>query len=267
MTYSYTQISHYLTCPRRYRHRYLDGWQEKDTRAAMLFGRAFEQALAAYFLRDDPAAVLFREWSACQNLGLHFTQGDTWDRMLQQGIQLLDRFCQDDRIRIRQPRRSLQIKFVRPVLNKNEFVAYVDAIGTLDGTGSLLEWKTTSSRYPEEPDGLLALDPQLICYSWITGISEVAQVVFVRKRLVEVQYLHTKITDDQRREFSQLVEDTIRRIESAQFLPHSGIRFPQNPCSSCAYIGLCLGKPELVDSALVRRPGAEQLGWLDELNY
>ena len=45
MTYSYTQISQYLTCPRRYRHRYLDGWKEKDTRAAMLFGRAFEQAL------------------------------------------------------------------------------------------------------------------------------------------------------------------------------------------------------------------------------
>jgi hypothetical protein len=267
MTYSYTQISHYLTCPRRYRHRYLDGWQEKDTRAAMLFGRAFEQALAAYFLREDPAAALFREWSACQNLGLQFTHGDTWDRMLQQGIQLLDRFCQDDRIHIRQPRRNLQIKFVRPLLDKNDFVAYIDAIGKLDGTGSLLEWKTTSSRYPEEPEGLLALDPQLVCYSWITGISEVAQVVFVRKRLVEVQYLRTKITDEQRREFSQLVEDTIRRIESAQFLPHSGIRFPQNPCSSCPYIGLCLGKQQLVDSALVRRPGAEQLGWLDELNY
>ena len=49
MIYSYTQISHYLGCPRRYRHRYLDGWQEKDSWAAMLFGRAFEQALAAYF--------------------------------------------------------------------------------------------------------------------------------------------------------------------------------------------------------------------------
>ena len=49
MTYSYTQISQYLSCPRRYRHRYLDGWQEKDTRAAMLFGRAFEQAVAALF--------------------------------------------------------------------------------------------------------------------------------------------------------------------------------------------------------------------------
>ncbi len=66
MTYSYTQISQYLTCPRRYRHRYLDGWKEKDTRAAMLFGRAFEQALGAYFRREDPGAVLFSEWSACQ---------------------------------------------------------------------------------------------------------------------------------------------------------------------------------------------------------
>src|SRR5271166_2013367 len=139
MTYSYTQISQYLTCPRRYRHRYLDGWQEKDTRAAMLFGRAFERALAAYFLHDDAAAVLFHEWQLCQNRGLQYTKGDTWDRMFQQGVQLLDRFCQDDRIRIRQPRRNLQIKFTRPVSEKNGFVAYVDAIGRLDGKRCLLE--------------------------------------------------------------------------------------------------------------------------------
>ena len=59
MTYSYTQISHYLGCPRRYRHRYLDGWREKETRASMLFGRVFEKALAAYFRRQDSVAVLF----------------------------------------------------------------------------------------------------------------------------------------------------------------------------------------------------------------
>ena len=34
MTYSYTQISQYLACPRRYKHRYLEGWKEKDSRAA-----------------------------------------------------------------------------------------------------------------------------------------------------------------------------------------------------------------------------------------
>ncbi|MGD1080772.1 MAG: PD-(D/E)XK nuclease family protein [Candidatus Sulfotelmatobacter sp.] len=267
MTYSYTQISQYLTCPRRYRHRYLDGWKEKDTRAAMLFGRAFEKALGALFRREDPGAVLFTEWSACQSQDLRYSDRDSWDRMLRQGLMLLTRFCQDNRVQVRQPSRNLQIKFSRTVGEKNDFLAYIDAIGKLDGSRCLLEWKTSSSRYPEEPAGLLALDPQLVCYSWITGIADVTQVVFVRKSLVEVQYLHTTITEEQRQEFGRLVESTIRRIESADFLPHSGIRFPQNPCSSCPYVGLCLGKQEMVDAAVVRRPGADNFDWLDELNY
>ncbi|MGB8582346.1 MAG: PD-(D/E)XK nuclease family protein [Candidatus Sulfotelmatobacter sp.] len=267
MNYSYTQISQYLTCPRRYRHRYLDGWKEKDTRAAMLFGRAFEQALGAVFRREDPGAVLFAKWSECQIQGLHYSNRDSWDRMLRQGIMLLTRFCQDNRIEVPQPRRNLQIKFTRPVSGKNDFVAYIDAIGRLDGARCLLEWKTSSSRYPDEPDGLLSLDPQLVCYSWMTGIADVAQIVFVRKRLVEVQYLRTTITDEQCEEFGRLVENTIGRIESAEFLPHSGIRFPQNPCNTCPYVGLCLGKQKMADARLVRRPGAESLDWLDELSY
>jgi hypothetical protein len=267
MNYSYTQISQYLSCPRRYRHRYIDGWREKDTRAAMLFGRVFEQALAAYFRREDSGLALYQEWGAYQNHPLHYAQRDSWDRMLRQGIQLLERLCQDDRIKVPQPQRNLQIKFTRSLAGENEFVAYVDAIGRLDGHSCLLEWKTSSCRYPEEPEGLLALDPQLICYSWITGIPEVAQIVFVRKSLVEIQYLHTVITDEQRVEFGHLVHNTIQQIESAQFLPHSGIRFPQNPCSTCPYIGLCLGKQPLVDAALIRRPGAQDFGVFDELTY
>jgi hypothetical protein len=187
--------------------------------------------------------------------------------MLQSGVQLLDRFAQDDRVRIRQLRRNLQVKFNKPLSGQNDFVAYVDAVGDLDGTHCLLEWKTTASRYPEEPAGLLALDPQLVCYSWVTGIADVAQIVFVRKRLVEIQYFRTVISDEQREEFGHLVQDSIRRIEAAEFLPHSGIRFPQNPCTSCPYIGLCLARPDLTETALVRRPGAEDFGLFDELIY
>ena len=104
MTYSYTQISHYLGCPRRYRHRYLDGWREKETRASMLFGRVFEKALAAYFRREDSVAVLFEEWGAYREAPLEYASGDSWERMVRQGAKLLERFAQDDRIRIRQPR-------------------------------------------------------------------------------------------------------------------------------------------------------------------
>jgi len=266
MTYSYSQISQYLTCPRRYRHRYLDGWQQKEVRAAMLFGRAFEQALAALFRREDPAAVLFEQWSASKQMQLAYSGHDSWDSMLQQGILLLQRFVQDDRVYISRSRTHQQIQFTRTLSSGNNFVAYIDAIGELDGTTCVLEWKTASARYPDEPAGLAALDPQLICYSWMTGIDAVAQVVFVRKRLVEVQYLRATITDQQRREFETLVEDTVRSIESGLFLPHSGIRFPQNPCTTCPFLGLCLDQRELVETELVRKPGVD-LGLFDELGY
>jgi len=186
--------------------------------------------------------------------------------MLQQGVQLLERLAQDDRVRIRRPRSSQQIQFTRMLASGNDFVSYVDAIGELDGTRCVLEWKTSSARYPEEPAGISALDPQLVCYSWMTGINEVAQIVFVRKRLVEVQYLRATISEEQRQEFATLVDDTVRRIESGLFLPHSGIRFPQNPCTTCPFIGLCLDKSDLVETALVRKPGVD-LGLFDELSF
>lgn len=265
MTFSYTQIAQYLRCPRSYRYRYLDGWKEKDSRANLLFGCCFEQSLAAHFRREDSAAVLFTEWAKHREGNIEYSHRDTWERMFRQGVQLLERLAQEDRIHVGRPKRDMQIKFMRQLPAGNDFVAYIDALGTLDGSGCLLEWKTTTSRYPEEPNGLLALDPQLICYSWITGIAEVSLIAFVRKRFSEIQYLKTTITDQQREEFGRVVQATVSRIEAGEFLPNSGIRFPQSGCVSCPQLGLCLHNQQLIESRLVRRPGAAELDWLDEL--
>jgi hypothetical protein len=100
----------------------------------------------------------------------------------------------------------------------------------------------------------------------MAGINEVAQVVFVRKRTVEVQYLRATITDQQRQEFETLVDDTVCRIESGLFLSHSGIRFPQNSCTTCPFLGLCLDQRDLVEAGLIRKPGVD-LGLFDELGY
>ena len=75
MTYSYTQLTSYITCPRRYRHKYRDGWEEKDSRASMLFGRAFEKALwkLSWFLRDfgyDPELLERDELEESSLIGL-----------------------------------------------------------------------------------------------------------------------------------------------------------------------------------------------------
>lgn len=265
MVYSYTQISRYLRCPRSYRYRYLDGWAEKGTKANMLFGRCFETALGAHFRGDDCTAVLFKEWGAYREASLDYANGDSWDKLVHQGVHLLEMFARDNRIRVPQPQKNLQLKMVRQLSNGSEFVGYIDAIGNLDGQRLLIDWKTTTSRYSEEPNGLLALDPQLICYSWLSGIPNVGLVVFVRKRLPEIQYLKASISQEQREEFGRLVTETVQQIEAGQFPPHSGIRFPMNGCTSCAHLGLCLGTQPLIDSKLLRQPGASDLDWLDEL--
>jgi hypothetical protein len=263
MTFSHTQISQYLRCPRSYRYRYLDGWQEKEAKASLLFGRCFEKALAAYFRQEDSAATLFQEWGMYREAKLGYSKTDSWDRMARQGIHLLEMFARNDRIRIVDPRRNLQVKVARFLSDDNDFVAYIDALGYLDNAYCLIDWKTTTSKYPEDAS-LLALDPQLICYSWATGISEVALVVFVRKHIPEIQYLKTSISEQQRLEFGRLIESTASEIQVGQFLPHSGIRFPQNGCVGCSHLGLCLGNREMVDARLVRKPGASELDWLDQ---
>jgi hypothetical protein len=265
MIYSYTQLANFLSCPRRYRYRDLEGWQEKDTRAALLFGRAFENALAALFRKEDAGAALFGEWSRYQDTLLDYTRGDTWRSMYDQGLKLLETFAQHDRVLVRHPRRNLQVRVSKRLSATSEFVGYIDAYGFVDGTRCVIDWKTTSARYPDEPEGLLALDPQLACYSWLTNEPEVAFVVFVRKRMPEIQYMRATITDEQRREFGELVQDSIAQIEAGQFLPHSGIRFPQNGCVSSAYMGLCLKDETLVDRRLTRCAGGEGFAWLDEL--
>jgi hypothetical protein len=61
-------------------------------------------------------------------------KGETWDRLLHQGIHLLERFAQDNRVCVRDPHQNLQIKTVRHLSGGSEFVVYLDAVGE---TGTL----------------------------------------------------------------------------------------------------------------------------------
>ena len=153
MTYSFTQISQYLRCPRQYRYRYLDGWREKEDKASMMFGRCFENALAAYFAGEDSTAAFFQEWRKYQDASLAYAKNDSWDRLYHQGIHLLERFAQDDRVRIRRPKENLQVKLTRSLPSGSQFLSYIDAIGELDGTKCIIDWKTTTCRYPDQPAG------------------------------------------------------------------------------------------------------------------
>jgi hypothetical protein len=100
------------------------------------------------------------------------------------------------------------------------------------------------------------------CYSWMTGISEVGQVFFARIWLVEV-YLRTTI-----RGIRSPVGGHDAKNESAEFLPRTQVVsvFRKIPAAGVRIwdSGTLSGKAGM---ALVLRPWAEDLGWLDDRNY
>jgi hypothetical protein len=73
----------------------------------MVFGRCFETALAAYFSGQDCTAVLFKEWNAYREAQLEYGKSDSWDKLLHQGIHLLHKFAQDDRVQIKRSLKTL----------------------------------------------------------------------------------------------------------------------------------------------------------------
>ena len=264
MIFSYTQIAQYIRCPRRYRFKYLNGWLERENKASISFGRCFEKAIASYFHGDDCAHAFFSEWNGFRDVPLIYAENENWDKLYRQGIQLLEKFARENRVSVSAPEVNLQIRAVRKLTNGNEFVSFIDALGQLDGVDCVIDWKTTTRAYPEKPEGLLSLDPQLVCYSWMTGIRDVAFVVFVRKKTPHIQYLRTSIADRRWRDYEELVERSIAAIEGGEFPAHSGIRFPQDGCIGCSHLGICLDDQTLIKANLERKAGAQALDWIEQ---
>ena len=65
--------------------------------------------------------------------------------------------------------------------------------------------------------------------------------------------------------FEELAAETIDSIERGRFPRHCGIRFPNNACTSCPYLGICLDQPKAYANLI--RGGGNSLDWVHELDY
>ncbi len=124
----------------------------------MLFGRAFELALGAYFRREDPERSCFAN-------GLPASIRNCSSRTMTPGTGCSSKESCCLFVSVRTigsdcataPQSANQVH----AASRNERVHRLRRCNRNTGwEAMLLEWKTSSSRYAEEPDGVLALDPQ-----------------------------------------------------------------------------------------------------------
>ncbi len=180
--------------------------------------------------------MLFKEWGAYRDVPFEYKKGDSWDVCVQQGVQLLEKFAQDDRIRIPQPKKNLQVKMLRSLGANDDFVAYIDALGELDGIPCVMDWKTTDESLSggarrtsraRSPAHLLLLDQRNLRVACRVCPEELPRSNTSRPRS-PTSSARTSATW-----LKQLSSD-----RSWPVLSHSGIRFPQNGCVSCPHLGL-----------------------------
>src|SRR5438046_6660685 len=132
--YSYTQLATYLQCPLKYKYHYLEGWEEREDKASLLFGRVFERAVESQFLVEDSVQFFTEQWGSLKGASMEYSNGDSWEKMLEQGQQLLEQFREDQRVQIEDGRTDFQIRFRRPLpLSQSDFVGYIDAVGWVEG--------------------------------------------------------------------------------------------------------------------------------------
>ena len=186
---SSSSLDTFRLCRRKFKLSRIDGWKQKARKASLEIGKCLESALQFYhdnglkpgdfedewkrlWLKFEPIELVYtdqeRDWKSV------YTLGSEWARLYQV---LLTTFP------IRNPKFQLQfLKKLWPGSNLDslEFMGYVDILSTLaNGSRCVIDVKTAKNRLSIAP-GMMALDGQLRKYAWLSGITNVGFLNFVK---------------------------------------------------------------------------------------
>lgn len=219
--HSYSAGQEFDQNPKKYYLRRVLGWKERERNAALLFGRALEDAVQHYHENQGQGAVeeFERRWVVHEKkTDLKFTKRERdWKTLNRSGIEMIKLYA------IRQPSLPIpfearfQKEYIKEVfpgtrLAGIEFLGKIDALARVAPDHPLLpkvEWKKSNGLYrtvvvdyktsgndlPDIP-GIVADDPQLKTYAWLSGYYDVAFAWFKKSLHVLQKGVSITLLDD-----------------------------------------------------------------------
>lgn len=187
---SSSSLDTFRLCRRKFKLSRIDGWKQKDKKASTSFGKCVEDAIQFYFqngLKPGDGPDEFRRlWSKFIDQPLTYTdqEGD-WKNLNTCGVEALRLFeVTLPTLPIKNPK--FQLNYEKklwpgdPVYGHLGYTAYIDILSTLDDTTRLIiDVKTAKSTLDVTPN-MVSLDGQLRKYAWVSGITEVGFLNFVK---------------------------------------------------------------------------------------
>lgn len=242
--WSYSAMQCYISCPLKYRFRYLDNAPVERTAAALPFGRAFHVALSerarngAAISADDVktyfADALSMELKTAENLT--YKQGDNADTLIKTGTLMLDQmlqYWQDDYSVVSVAEAfTVSVPGIEvPLIGEFDMVVH-------DGQDPcIVDWKTSSVRWAADKADK---DLQATTFSYaFRQIHDVLPLfrfdVITKTREPSVESHYTMRSDDALIRFEWLLNSMNRAVASGNFIPNE----TSFSCNDCPYRGRC----------------------------
>lgn len=188
---SHSALSSFRFCRRKFRLNRVDGWRQKDRKASLEIGKCFESAIQFFHENGCKPGDCVDEWKRLwikfSNIELVYTdQEQDFQQMYTIGAEWAKLYeVRLPNLPIRNPKFQLAYRkkvFPGTTLDDLEFLAYVDMLSTLeDGRRVVIDIKTAKSGLDLTPN-MVAMDPQLREYAWMSGIQDVAFLWFVKAK-------------------------------------------------------------------------------------
>lgn len=192
-------------CPRKYYYKRVEGWQPRDERAALQFGKCVESAIQYFHAKDfvtgsgvDEFKVLWWRFKDDETLTYTEKSGD-WEDHYQMGTELLSLYeIEHSSLPLDNPQFQVDIRtdlFPGTEYDGLRYTTILDMVcevaydhpllpPSVSASSSstrkiIVDIKTSAASYYTDPR-LSCLDDQLRDYSWATGIETVAFLVLVK---------------------------------------------------------------------------------------
>ena len=242
--WSYSALQCYLTCPMKYKFRYVDNAPVERTCSALPFGRAFHAVLSerawkgSEFTLEDAKenfAFFFQgETEVSENLV--YKPGESFDSCLEKGLDMLKVAYEnwsDDYV-VKTVAESFKVDV--PGLSK-PLIGEFDLVVTDGGDEAVCDWKTASSKWPMGKANR-DLQATAFCYAYkkIHGKSPLFRFdVYTKTKIPTLNQYYTLRTQDELDRFEFVAGKIEQAVNTELFFPNENLI----NCAECPYADRC----------------------------
>lgn len=247
--FRYSIIDTSYRCLRKVDLQYFQDIKPEGESADLHFGTGLHSALSAAFSQDDalgkvdPKDLFNQQWGTMKARPLKYSRG-SWEDMQEHGEVFLEKFLRLHQKKFTPLYVEKEIKFK---VGNYDFSGTPDFIGHVDGTLSIVDWKTAAYPYHKEK---LELNEQMYLYAHAAkqaygiDIKQLVYVVFVKNVDHRIQTIKVTLTEAK---LKSMIDNVVAQCDLITHAKATNT-LPMNRAScmmgerKCEYYGRCYGK-------------------------